>query len=280
MNAAERQGRAKPGIYLKSSAEIAIMRRAGHMLQRIIREVVESVDVGVTTLELDKLAHSRIKEAGAIPAFLGQYDFPNTLCTSLNEQVVHGIPNRQKLRDGDVLSIDCGVILEGFYADTAYTVGVGKISDEAAHLMKITRRALYAGIDAARVGNRVGDIGRAVEKIVHGAGYHCIDNYTGHGIGRTLHEDPKVYNTSVERGKRIGNGLTIAIEPMVALGTSQTRELEDEWTVVTADGSLAAHFEHTVAITHEGVEILTLDPELEGEMDWATSAAEKSSDSP
>lgn len=242
------------------------MRRAGHLLQHIISEVVSAAGVGVTTLELDKLAYRRIREAKAIPAFLGQYDFPATLCTSVNEQVVHGIPNKQKLQSGDLLSIDCGLILDGFYADTAYTVGIGDISEEARRLLKVTRKSLYAGIEAAKAGGRVGDIGLAVEKVVRDAGFHCIEDYTGHGIGRALHEDPKVYNTSRERGKRIANGLTVAIEPMVGAGTGKTEELDDGWTVVTADRSMAAHFEHTVAITHEGVEILTLDPELEARM--------------
>lgn len=258
-----KKGKGSGGIYLKSAAEISIMRDAGHMLQRIIREVVEAAVEGTTTLELDRIAHTRIKQAGAIPAFLGLYDFPNTLCISINEQVVHGIPGKRKLVEGDLVSIDCGLIHRDFYADTAYTVGVGKISDEAKRLLHVTREALYVGINAAAVGRRVGDIGAAVEKVVHGAGYTCVENYAGHGLGRSLHEDPQVFNTSKERGKRIQSGLTIAIEPMVCAGDNETRELEDDWTVVTCDGSLSAHFEHTVAITEAGVEILTLDPKLE-----------------
>ncbi len=253
----------KPGLYLKSPDELAIMRRAGHLLQRIIHEVVDAAEEGVATLELDKIAYSRIREAKAVPGFLGLYDFPNTLCISINEEIVHGVPGRRKLKQGDLVTIDCGLIIDGFYADTAYTVGVGEISEESQRLLRATRDSLYAGIEAARVGGRVGDIGSAVEKVVYEAGFHCIEEYTGHGIGRELHEEPKVYNTSRERGKRIPNGLTIAIEPMVGVGTGETEELEDGWTVVTKDRSLAAHFEHTVAITDQGVEILTMDPDLE-----------------
>ena len=259
-----RHERGSNEVYLKSAAEIAIMRRAGRLLRGIIREVTEAAVEGVTTLELDRLAYMRIKEARAIPGFLGLYDFPNTLCISVNEAVVHGIPTKRRLVEGDLVSIDCGLILEGYFADTAYTVPVGRISPVAERLLRTTRESLDAGIAAARVGGRVGDIGAAVERMVHAAGFHCVEGYCGHGVGRSCHEEPQVYNTSQERGKRIASGLTIAIEPMVNVGTSETRELEDGWTVVTADGSLSAHFEHTVAITDAGVEILTLDPVLDG----------------
>lgn len=250
-------------VYLKSAREIALMRTSGHLLQRIIREVTEAVQPGVATIELDKIAYRRIKEAKAIPGFLGLYGFPNTLCISINEQVVHGIPGKRKLIEGDIVSIDCGLILDDFFADTAYTVGVGRISAEAQRLLDVTHEALYAGIDAAHVGGRVHDIGGAVEKIVTDAGFSCVDGYSGHGVGRRLHEDPQVFNTAKKRGRRLVSGMTLAIEPMVNAGGSETRELEDGWTVVTADGSLSAHFEHTVALTDAGVEILTLDPELE-----------------
>ncbi len=260
-------------IYRKSEAEIAIMRRAGHLLRRILREVADTAEEGMTTLELDKLAYSRIREAKAIPGFLGLYDFPNTLCISINEEIVHGIPGRRKLREGDLVSIDCGLILEDYFADTAYTVGIGRLEPRNEALLAATRRALEAGVAAGAVGGRVGDIGAAVEKVVREAGFHCIENYAGHGIGRHLHEEPQVYNTSQERGKRIRSGFTLAIEPMVAVGTGRTRELEDGWTVVTADGSCAAHFEHTVAITDEGVEVLTLDPEEQEKLEATPNAA-------
>lgn len=246
-------------IYLKSADELAIMRRAGHLLRRVIREVTAAAVEGVTTLELDKIAHSRIREAGAVPGFLGLYDFPNTLCISINEEVVHGIPGKRKLVGGDIVSIDCGVILDGFFSDMAYTVPVGEISEEAARLLEVTKASLRAGIEAAKVGGRVGDIGAAIEKTVRKAGLHVVEDYTGHGIGRRLHEDPKVFNHGRERGRRIGHGLTLAIEPMVNVGTGETEELKDGWTVVSRDRSLSAHFEHTVAITRDGVEILTRD---------------------
>ncbi len=244
-------------IYLKSADEVAVMRRAGHLLGRIIREVLENVDEGVTTIELDKLAYRRIREAGAIPGFLGLYNFPNTLCISVNEQVVHGIPDKRRLKSGDIVSIDCGLILDGFFADHAWTVGVGKLDPEAERLLQVGEEALFRGIDAARYAGRVGDIGRAIEEHVTRAGFSVVEEYTGHGIGRRCHEDPKVYNTGTRRGKRMGQGLTLAIEPMVNIGSGRTKELADGWTVVTADGSLSAHFEHTVAIGQEGTEILT-----------------------
>jgi len=249
-------------LYLKSSGELAVMRRAGHLLQRIMHEVWDIITPGITTLELDKLAHSRIKASGAKPGFLNLYNFPNTLCISVNEAVVHGIPGKRKLIEGDIVSIDCGLILQGFYADTAFTVPVGHVSAEAEKLLQVTKASLQAGINAAQPGGRVGDIGAEVERVVQAAGFTCVEDYTGHGIGRELHEEPRVYNTSKERGRRLVPGMTMAIEPMVNAGGHATRELDDKWTVVTADNSLSAHFEHTVAITNNGVEILTFDPEL------------------
>lgn len=246
-------------VYLKSADELAAMRRAGHLLRRVIREVLSAVDEGVTTLELDKLAYRRIREAGAIPGFLGLYDFPNTLCISVNEEVVHGIPGKRRLKQGDIVSIDCGLVLDGFYSDHAWTVGVGQLDAKVEHLLRVSEESLFLGIKAARVGNRVGDIGAAVEAHVQAADLSVVEEYTGHGIGRRCHEEPKVYNTGIRRGRRIASGMTLAIEPMVSIGTGKTRELADGWTVVTADRSLSAHFEHTVAITSEGTEILTRD---------------------
>ena len=246
-------------LELKSPAEIAKIRRAGHLLQRIIMEVVRTVEIGITTLELDRLARNRIKEAGAIPAFLGMYGFPNTLCMSLNEAVVHGIPNKVPLEEGDILSIDCGVLLDGFFADTAYTVGVGKCSAEAEKLMRTTRESLDLAIVHCQPGSRLGDIGHAVQAHVEANGFHIIRDYTGHGIGRHLHEDPKVDNYGRPgSGKRLQAGTVIAVEPMVAIGTGETEVLGDDWTVVTKDRSLSAHYEHTIAITESGPEILTL----------------------
>jgi methionyl aminopeptidase len=244
-------------IYLKSNAELAIMRKAGRMLEQVLREVREAAVEGVTTGELDRIAFSRIKALRARPGFKGLYDFPATLCISINEEVVHGIPGKRKLQNGDIVSIDCGLIWQDFYADSAFTVGVGAISEEAQRLLDVTLHSLWAGISAAKVGGRVSDIGAAVEQVVTGAGFHITENYTGHGLGRKLHEEPKVHNTALPRGPRISSGMTLAVEPMVNVGTSRTEELSDGWTVVTADRSLSAHFEHTIAITHSGLEILT-----------------------
>lgn len=246
-------------IELKSRDEIAVMRRAGHLLQRIILEVAEAVQPGITTLELDRLARSRIKEAGARPGFLGQYGFPNTMCISVNEQVVHGIPGKRQLLEGDIVSLDCGLILEGFYADTAYTVAVGQCSPQAQRLMDVTRRALDLAIEACQPGNRVGDIGWAVQEYVEAQGLHVVEEYGGHGIGRTLHEDPRIENFGpAGRGERLRPGLVIAVEPMVNIGTGKTDVLEDDWTVVSKDRSLSAHYEHTVAILEDGAEVLTV----------------------
>lgn len=250
-------------IYLKSPSEIGRMREAGHLLHRILHEVAQAAQEGVTTLELDRLAYDRIIRAKARPAFLNLYGFPATLCISLNEVVVHGFPTKDKLREGDLLSFDCGLHLNGYCADSAYTVPIGKISEEAQRLLDVTKQALYVGIEAAAYQKRVGEIGEAVQDFVEGKhGMHCIRNYAGHGVGRSVHEAPQVFNYRESRGPRIGNGLTIAIEPMVALGTGETEQLDDGWTVLTADRSLAAHYEHTVAITKEGVEVLTRDPEV------------------
>lgn len=246
-------------LELKSRAEIEKMRRAARILQRVILEVVNTAEVGLTTLELDRLAHSRIKEAGARPAFLNMYGFPKTLCISINEEVVHGIPNKKRtLEDGDIVSIDCGVWLDGFFADTAYTVGVGRVDPKAQRLMEVTQRSLDLAIGQCLPGNRLGDIGAAVQECVEGAGFAVIKGYTGHGIGRNLHEKPKVENQGrAGRGERLRPGMVLAIEPMVAMGAGDTEELEDGWTVVTRDRSLAAHFEHTIAILEDGPEILT-----------------------
>lgn len=244
-------------LYLKSADEIERMRRAGRLLQRVIRRVAAEAQEGVTTLELDRLAYSLIREAKAAPAFLNLYGFPNTCCISVNEEVVHGIPSKRKLRSGDLVSIDCGLVLDGFFADTAYTVGVGELSATASGLVRATQEALEAGIAQAVAGNRVGDIGQAVEDVVRRYGFHCAEDYTGHGIGRHLHEEPKVFNNGRSRGLRMRPGLVLAIEPMVNVGTGVCVELSDGWTVVTKDRSLSAHFEHTVAVTERGAEVLT-----------------------
>jgi methionyl aminopeptidase len=245
-------------IELKSPAELDIMRRAGAILQKVILEVVEAVRPGITTLELDKLAYDRIKQAGGKPAFLGLYGFPKTLCISVNEEVVHGIPGKRELAEGDIVSIDCGVKLKGFYSDTAYTVAVGKVTPEVERLLEVTQRSLALGIEQCQVGNRLGDIGNAVQVCAEGAGFSLVKDYGGHGIGRALHEEPRVENFGRPgTGTRLKAGMVIAVEPMIAIGEGDTEVLKDEWTVVTRDGSYAAHFEHTIAITENGPEILT-----------------------
>jgi len=246
------------GIYYKSDAEIERIRRAGRILHSVLQEVSAAVTPGITTLELDKMARSRIRESKARPAFLGQYGFPATLCVSINEEVVHGIPSKRRLQEGDIISIDCGVVFEGFFSDSAVTVPVGKVSEEAQKLMDVTRRSLELAIAQCKPGNRTGDVGWAVEEFVTGHGYSVVQGYGGHGVGRKIHEDPKVDNVGPPgTGERLRRGLVIAVEPMVNLGTGETEELDDEWTVVTKDGRLSAHYEHTVAITADGYEILT-----------------------
>lgn len=244
-------------IYYKSAAELATMRRAGRLLQRIIREVCDAAAEGITTAELDKMAYSRIREAGARPAFLNLYGFPKTCCISVNEQVVHGVPGKYKLKNGDVLKVDCGLVLDGFFADTAYSVPIGTVSPQAEELLRVTRECLFLGIEQARPGNRTSDISRAIYEHLRRHGYSPAEGLTGHGVGRHLHEEPQVPNKVEGRGIVLKPGLVVAIEPMVNIGTGNTKELKDGWTVVTADGSLSAHYEHTVAITENGPEILT-----------------------
>jgi methionyl aminopeptidase len=248
----------------KNARELDIMRRAGRLLQRIMLEVAAEIRAGATTIDLDRMAEKKIREAGARPAFKNKYGYPYTICASVNEAVIHGFPTRRRLAEGDIVGLDCGLVLEGFYADTALTVPVGTISPEAQRLLRVTRECLDLGISQARVGNRVGDISQAIYDHARANGYHPAENYTGHGIGRNLHEDPQVPNTPIRRlaaNPRLVPGMVIAIEPMLNVGTGNTRELKDGWTVVTADGSLSAHFEHTVAITAAGPEILTKGPE-------------------
>ena len=252
----------RAAIYLKSQAEVAKMAKAGAILHRVLRELVAAVAPGVTPLELDRLARARIREAGAKPAFLGQYGFPNTLCVSVNEAVVHGIPTNLPFREGDIVGIDCGVILNGFYADSAYSVGVGKVSDEAAQLLRVSKEALFLGLEQCRPGKRLGDIGHAIDTHVRRHGYAPAVGYGGHGVGRQIHEEPRVENFGEPgTGERLKPGMTFAVEPMINAGTGDCRELSDRWTVVTGDGKWSAHFEHTVAITENGMKILTLEDE-------------------
>ncbi|MCX7624967.1 MAG: type I methionyl aminopeptidase [Candidatus Sumerlaeaceae bacterium] len=245
-------------IEIKSPKEIQRMSAAGKLLRAVFLELEKAIQPGITTGELDQLARRLIEDAGAIPAFLGYQGYPATLCTSVNEEIVHGIPGRRVLRMGDIVAIDCGLILGGFYADSAYTYPVGDVTPVAARLIEVTRCALNAGINEMRPDNRLGTLSAAIQKVVEDAGFSVVREYTGHGIGRALHEPPQVLNFGTPgTGLRLRPGMVFAIEPMVNVGTWKTRVLDDDWTVVTADGSLSAHFEHTVAVTENGPLVLT-----------------------
>ncbi len=248
----------KSRIEIKSPREIEKMRAAGKLLRAVFVELEKHVQPGVTTGELDQIARRMIEESGAIPAFLGYQGFPATICTSVNEEIVHGIPGKRVLREGDIVAIDCGLVLEGFYADSAYTYPVGEISPLAQKLIEVTRESLEAGIEQMRPDNRLGTLSAAIQKVIEDAGFSVVREYTGHGIGRSLHEPPQVLNFGVPgTGLRLRPGMVFAIEPMVNVGTWKTKVLRDDWTVVTADGTLSAHFEHTVAVTENGPYVLT-----------------------
>jgi methionyl aminopeptidase len=247
-------------ITLKSPREIDIMARAGRIVAATLELVRGLVRPGISTEQLDAAAEKFIRShPGATPSFKGLYGFPKTLCVSINEEIVHGIPSaRRVLHEGSIVSVDVGVYLEGFHADAATTIPVGQIAPEASRLLDVTQEALAAGIAQARLGNHVGDIGHAVQTVAEAAGFGVVRELVGHGVGQRMHEDPQVPNHGQpRRGPRLQAGMTLAIEPMITLGDYSTRLLDDKWTVVTADGSLAAHFEHTVAITKEGPRILT-----------------------
>lgn len=248
-------------IVRKSPAELELMREAGRLSARALRIVGEAVRPGVTTEELDDLAETVIREGGGIPAFKGYHGFPKTLCTSVNAQVVHGIPSPLiVLREGEILSIDVGAIVDGYYGDNASTFAVGTIDAGAQALLDATSASLDAGIEQCVVGNRLFDIGHAVQGVAEGAGFSVVREYVGHGIGRAMHEDPNVPNYgSAGKGPRLEVGMVLAIEPMVNAGGHQVESLSDGWTVVTRDGSLSAHFEHTVAITEHGPLVLTVE---------------------
>ncbi len=250
-------------IVLKSPREIEIMREAGRINALALQAVREAARPGVTTAELDAVAEEVIRSHGAVPAFKGYpgpYPYPATITVSINDELVHGIPSKQrKLREGDIVSIDCGTIYKGYVGDSAFTMGIGEISPEAQRLLEVTERALYIGIEQMHPGNRVGDVSAAIQRYVESHGYHVTREYTGHGVGREMHEGPSVPNYGTPgRGVMLRVGMVIALEPMVLIGTPKTRVLPDKWTVVSADGSLTAHFEHTVAITEEGPDILTV----------------------
>lgn len=245
-------------INCKSSRELDYMREAGRIVAETFDELKKFIEPGVTTKELDSIAEKYIVSRGARPAFKGLYGFPASICTSINEQVVHGIPGLRKLEDGDIISIDCGAEINGYYGDSAVTFPVGSISAEAAKLLQVTEGALYEGIAKAVEGNRLSDISHAVQHYVESRGFSVVRDYVGHGIGKKMHEDPQVPNFGRPgRGPRLTAGMVLAIEPMVNAGTFEVETLSDKWTVVTKDRKLSAHFEHTVAITDGDPEILT-----------------------
>lgn len=246
-------------IQIKTDAEIALMRAAGLVVGRTLETVRAAVAPGVTTAELDAVAETSIRQAGAVPSFKGYHGFPASICASVNEEIVHGIPGPKILRDGDIVSIDCGAIVEGYHGDAAITVAVGDASTELHELMRVCEEAMWRGLAAVRLGGRLSDVGHAIESSICARGsYGIVREYTGHGIGTEMHQEPHVPNYGRPgRGPRLQQGLALAVEPMVNQGTRHTRLLEDGWTVVTADGKPAAHFEHTVAVTEGGPWVLT-----------------------
>lgn len=246
-------------VITKSKAEIEKMRRAGRLAARLLNELCLMVKPGITTLDLDRHAEERLRKLGAFSPFKGYRSYPKHICTSINEQVVHGIPSNRVLREGDILSIDCGVSFEGYVGDTAATVGVGAISPEAQKLIAETERSLHAAIDSMRLGNRLYDVSNAVQSHVEPLGYTVVREFCGHGVGRRMHEDPQVPNYGrPNTGQRLREGWVLAVEPMVNSGTRHVRVEKDGWTVVTLDGRISAHFEHTIAVTENGPRVLTL----------------------
>ncbi|MDT8902665.1 type I methionyl aminopeptidase [Anaeroselena agilis] len=245
-------------IILKSERELRYMRDAGRIVAGALAEVKKAARPDVTTQELDKVAEEYIKGAGAIPAFKGYHGFPGNICTSVNEQVVHGIPGLRRLKSGDNVSIDIGAVINGYYGDAAITVPVGEVDAEVARLIEVTEASLYKGLEQAVAGNKLSDISHAVQVEAEAHGYGVVRDYVGHGIGRNMHEDPQIPNYgSPGRGPRLKPGMTLAVEPMINLGTHEVRTLDDGWTVVTTDGKRSAHFEHTVVVTENGPEVLT-----------------------
>ncbi|HEU4684488.1 MAG TPA: type I methionyl aminopeptidase [Nitrospira sp.] len=240
-------------IILKTPEEIAVMAKASRVVAEALEVLRRAVRPGMTTDELDRLADAEIRSRGAVPAFKGYRNYPKTLCASVNEQVVHGIPSKRVLKEGDIIGLDLGAIVGGFYGDSAVTVGVGAIDEKVADLVRVTEEALYLGIQQAVVGNRLSDISHAVQQHVENAGYSVVTEFVGHGIGRQLHEEPQVPNYGKPgQGPRLQAGMVLAIEPMVNMGGPAVKVLDDRWTAVTADGSWSAHFEHTIAIQAEG----------------------------
>jgi methionyl aminopeptidase len=246
-------------IVCKSAPEIEKMRRSGHIVRQVLEATREAVAPGRSTMDLERVAERKIRDLGAKPAFKGYYDYPCVLCTSVNNEIVHGIPSESRvLKAGDIVSLDCGVVLDGYYGDSAITVPVDGLTPELQKLLDVTRESLALGIEAARVGNTIGDVGSAVQRLVEANGFSVVREFVGHGIGTKLHEDPQVPNYGTPgHGPKLRDGMVIAIEPMVNMGRPETRLLDDKWTAVTEDGSYSAHFEHCIAVTKNGPVILT-----------------------
>lgn len=246
-------------IIIKNDKEIDLMRIAGRIVAETLLLVEKEVRPGITTAELDRIAEEFITKHGAKPSFKGLYGFPASLCISVNEQVVHGIPGGYVLKDGDIVSVDCGAYLNGFHGDAARTFAVGNVSEEANKLIKVTEQSFFKGIEYAKVGNRLTDISHGIQSYIEASGFAVVRDFVGHGIGRVVHEDPDVPNFGKPgRGPKLAQGMALAIEPMVNLGSYKVKTLNDDWTVVTSDGSLSAHYENTIVILPDGPEILTL----------------------
>ena len=245
-------------IYLKTPEEIALLRASNQLVGKTLAEVAKYIRVGITTLELDKIAEDFIRSNGAVPGFLGYGGFPNTLCVSVNDQVVHGIPSNYALKEGDIVSVDCGVLQNGYYGDSAYTFCVGKVDEKVKKLLEITKESLSLGIDSAQHGNRIGDIGYAIQKHCQAAGFSVVRKLVGHGVGKNLHEDPEVPNFGKRgQGVLLKEGMVIAIEPMINMGNRDVVQEKDGWTIRTIDRKPSAHFEHTIAIRKGKAEILS-----------------------
>ncbi|MFK8298703.1 type I methionyl aminopeptidase [Capnocytophaga cynodegmi] len=245
-------------IHLKTLEEIEIMKESAQVVSRTLGILAKEIKPGITTLQLDKIAEEYIRSQDAIPGFLGLYKFPNTLCVSPNAQVVHGIPNNIPLQEGDIVSVDCGALKNGFYGDHAYTFEVGEVSSEIKKLLQVTKESLYLGIREFKIGNRVGDVGYAIQNYCESHGYGVVRELVGHGLGRKMHEDPEMPNYGKKgSGKKFKEGMVVAIEPMINMGTHRIKQLKDGWTIFTADGKPSAHFEHDVAIVNGKPKLLS-----------------------
>jgi methionyl aminopeptidase len=243
---------------IKSREEIELIRNSAQLVSKTLGMIASEIKEGITTLQLDRLAEDFIRSNNGIPGFLGLYDFPNTLCISPNNQVVHGIPNNDPIKDGDIISIDCGVLMNGYYGDHAYTFGIGNITKEAEKLLDITKKSLYEGIKKFKSGNRVGDVGYAIQDFCESNGYGVVRELVGHGLGKTMHEKPEMPNYGKRgKGKKFTDGMVVAIEPMINQGTHKIRHHRDGWTITTLDNKLSAHFEHNIAIIDGNPELLS-----------------------